>query len=170
MYKCNASLLPKYRGAAPIQWSVINGDEYSGVTTMFMGEGLDTGRYFYFRSQLSLIKKETGGSLFDKLSVIGAELLVETLVELKNGTVKRIPQDESQATQVTVFDKSFGKIDFNKSATDIERLIRGLNPWPSAFTSLNGKTLKLWDADVTECNENVPVGSNRFCRQRVICC
>ena len=154
----HASLLPKYRGAAPIQWSVINGDEYSGVTTMFMGEGLDTGDILLQKS-IKLDKKETGGSLFDKLSVIGAELLVETLVELKNGTVKRIPQDESQATQVTVFDKSFGKIDFNKSATDIERLIRGLNPWPSAFTSLNGKTLKLWDADVTECNENVPAGS-----------
>lgn len=124
---------------------------------MFMGEGLDTGDILLQKS-IKLDKKETGGSLFDKLSVIGAELLVETLVELKNGTVKRIPQDESQATQVTVFDKSFGKIDFNKSATDIERLIRGLNPWPSAFTSLNGKTLKLWDADVTECNENVPVG------------
>ena len=117
----HASLLPKYRGAAPIQWSVINGDEYSGVTTMFMGEGLDTGDILLQKS-IKLDKKETGGSLFDKLSVIGAELLVETLVELKNGTVKRIPQDESQATQVTVFDKSFGKIDFNKSATDIERL------------------------------------------------
>ena len=109
----HASLLPKYRGAAPIQWSVINGDEYSGVTTMFMGEGLDTGDILLQKS-IKLDKKETGGSLFDKLSVIGAELLVETLVELKNGTVKRIPQDESQATQVTVFDKSFGKIDFNK--------------------------------------------------------
>lgn len=155
----HASLLPKYRGAAPIQWSVINGDEYSGVTTMFMGEGLDTGDILLQKS-VKLDKKETGGSLFDKLSVIGAELLVETLDGLEKGTIKRIPQDESLATQVTVFDKSFGKIDFNKSATDIERLIRGLNPWPSAFTKLNGKTLKLWDADVlTYEDDSLPAGS-----------
>ena len=118
----HASLLPKYRGAAPIQWSVINGDEYSGVTTMFMGEGLDTGDILLQKS-IKLDKKETGGSLFDKLSVIGAELLVETLVELKNGTVKRIPQDESQATQVTVFDmtgKSVGEMTLSDAIFGIE--------------------------------------------------
>ena len=146
----HASLLPKYRGAAPIQWAVIDGCEYSGVTTMQMNEGLDTGDILLTK-KVKLAPKETGGSLFDRLSEVGAELLVDTLKEAEAGTLKPQAQDDSQSTYVKMINKSFGEIDFNEPAEKIERLIRGLNPWPSAFTHHNGKMLKLWDADV--CND-----------------
>ena len=146
----HASLLPKYRGAAPIQWAVINGDEVTGVTTMLMDEGIDTGDILMVR-EYKVEPKETGGSLFDKLEKIGAELLVETLDGLKSGSITPIPQGEN-FTHVGKLEKTTGVIDFNKSAVEIERLIRGLNPWPSAYTSFNGKTLKIWDADIDDCD------------------
>mgnify|MGYP000878425995 FL=1 len=143
----HASLLPKYRGASPIQWAVIDGCEYSGVTTMMMNEGIDTGDILLVE-KVKLDSKETGGSLFDKLSGVGAALLVKTLDELEKGTVKPVKQNETEATHVKMLDKSFGNIDFSMEAARIERLIRGLNPWPSAYTKMDGKTLKIWDADV----------------------
>ena len=145
----HASLLPKYRGASPIQWAVIDGCEYSGVTTMMMNEGIDTGDILLVE-KVKLDSKETGGSLFDKLSGVGADLLVKTLDELEKGTVKPVKQNETEATHVKMLDKSFGNIDFSMEAARIERLIRGLNPWPSAFTHFNGKLLKIWDADVCD--------------------
>lgn len=145
----HASLLPEYRGAAPIQWAVIDGKEETGVTTMLMDVGVDTGDML-MKSVRKLDAKETGGSLFDKLSEDGAKLLIETLKGLEAGTVTRTPQDHEKATHAKMLDKSTGKIDFSKDAREIECLIRGLNPWPSAFTSYNGKTLKIWDADVVE--------------------
>lgn len=145
----HASLLPKYRGSAPIQWAVIDGEKESGVTTMLMNEGIDTGDMLK-TTVISLDEKETGGSLFDKLAIAGADLLVETLVELESGTVTRTPQEEEKATHAKMLNKTMGLIDFTKSAVEIERLIRGLNPWPSAYTGLDGKTLKIWDADVVE--------------------
>ena len=145
----HASLLPKYRGSAPIQWAVIDGEKESGVTTMLMNEGIDTGDMLK-TTVISLDEKETGGSLFDKLAIAGADLLVETLVELENGTVTRTPQEEEKATHAKMLNKTMGLIDFTKSAVEIERLIRGLNPWPSAYTGLDGKTLKIWGADVVE--------------------
>ena len=146
----HASLLPKYRGAAPIQWAVINGDEITGVTTMLMDEGIDTGDILMVR-EYKVEPKETGGSLFDKLEKIGAELLVDTLLELQAGNITPVPQGEN-FTHVGKLEKTTGVIDFNKSAVEIERLIRGLNPWPSAYTSFNGKNLKIWDADVEKCD------------------
>ena len=143
----HASLLPKYRGASPIQWAVIDGCEYSGVTTMMMNEGIDTGDILLVE-KVKLDSKETGGSLFDKLSGVGAALLVKTLDELEKGTVKPVKQNETEATHVKMLDKSFGNIDFSMEAARIERLIRGLNPWPSAFTHIHGKMLKIWEADV----------------------
>ena len=150
----HASLLPKYRGAAPIQWAVINGDEESGVTTMYMGEGVDTGDMID-KKVVSLEAKETGGSLFDRLAVEGSELILQTLEKLENGTAVRIPQKEEEATHVGKITKELGQIDFRQSAKSIECLIRGLNPWPSAFTTLQGKTLKIWDAEVIneKCSE-----------------
>lgn len=145
----HASLLPKYRGAAPIQWAVIDGEEYSGVTTMYMAEGLDTGDMID-KKIIKLDEKETGGSLFDKLSIEGGELILETLEKLENNTVKRIPQNDDESTYAGKITKELGHIDFYKSATEIERLIRGLNPWPSAYTHLDGKVLKIWAADVLE--------------------
>lgn len=164
----HASLLPKYRGAAPIQWAVINGEKISGVTTMYMAEGLDTGDMI-LKEEVMLDEKETGGSLHDKLSVIGAALLVKTLNMLKEGTAVREKQDDSLKGQYAkMLDKHMGAIDFNEPAVKIERLIRGLNPWPSAYTKLNGKTCKFWLADVDSsdydgvCGEVVKVTKNDF--------
>jgi methionyl-tRNA formyltransferase len=144
----HASLLPKYRGAAPIQWAVINGDKVSGVTTMQMGVGLDDGDML-LKEEVELAEDETGGSLFDRLAIVGGKLCVETIEGLEAGTVKAVPQNEDEATHVGMIKKSMGEMDFEKSAVELERLIRGLNPWPSAFTKLNGKTLKVWKAAVS---------------------
>ncbi|MCR5144211.1 MAG: methionyl-tRNA formyltransferase [Lachnospiraceae bacterium] len=148
----HASLLPKYRGAAPIQWAVINGDEVSGVTTMQMGVGLDDGDIL-MKKEVKLADDETGGSLFDRLAIVGGELCVETIEALDAGEITPLPQDENQVTHVGMIKKNMGLIDFEKSAVEIERLIRGLNPWPSAFTKLNGKTLKVWKAMVLDSKE-----------------
>ena len=152
----HASLLPKYRGAAPIQWAVIDGEKETGVTTMYMNEGLDTGDIID-KVVVPIDKKETGGSLFDKLAIEGGKLILKTLIELENGTAVRTPQDDSKSNYAGMINKQLGKIDFNKSANEIERLIRGLNPWPSAYTKMDGKTLKIWDADVDDSeNDSVP--------------
>ena len=145
----HASLLPKYRGAAPIQQAVIDGEKESGVTIMQMGVGLDTGDMIS-QAVVPLAEDETGGSLFDRLSDVGAQLLVKTLEGLEAGTITPVKQDDSESTYVKMLHKSFGKMDFNKSAAELERLIRGLNPWPSAFTYIDGKMLKIWDADVVD--------------------
>ena len=150
----HASLLPKYRGAAPIQWAVINGEEETGVTIMQMDEGLDTGDMLKV-VKVKLDKDETGGSLFDKLAVLGAGALVDTLAELTEGNVTPVAQ-EGESNYAGKLDKNLGLLDFNKPATELERLIRGLNPWPSAYTSLAGKTLKIWKADITDCMDKKP--------------
>ena len=142
----HASLLPKYRGAAPIQWAVIDGEEYSGVTTMQMDVGVDTGDMLMVE-KYKLAEDETGGSLFERLAVLGAKLLVKTLDGLEKGTIIPVKQGEG-ATHAAKLDKQTGLIDFAKSAVEIERLSRGLNPWPSAYTGLNGKTIKIWRASV----------------------
>ncbi len=143
----HGSLLPKYRGAAPIQWAVINGEKVSGNTTMLMGPGLDDGDML-LKSEVVLAENETGGSLFDKLAIDGGKLAVKTIEALDRGEITPEPQDESQATHVGMIKKEMGLIDWGKPAVEIERLIRGLNPWPSAFTFLGGKSLKLWKAKV----------------------
>lgn len=145
----HASLLPRYRGAAPIQWAVINGDEVTGVTTMLMNEGLDTGDIL-LKKEVGVDEKETGGSLFEKLSSIGAELMLETLSGLEKGEIIPVPQNQAEATKVGLLRKSMGELDFGKSATEIERLIRGLDPWPGAFTFFKGKKISLWKAEVIE--------------------
>lgn len=154
----HASLLPKYRGAAPIQWAVIEGEKVSGVTTMRMDEGLDTGDMI-MKEEVVLDPKETGGSLFEKLSRIGAALCVKTLAAIEAGTAVYTPQDHSQATKVGLIHKQFGLIDWKKPAREIECLIRGLNPWPSAYTKLHGKTLKIWDADVADGDSQKEAGA-----------
>ena len=143
----HASLLPKYRGAAPIQWAVIDGEKESGVTIMQMDEGLDTGDMLA-KAIVPLDEKETGGSLFDKLSKAGGRLCVETLAKLEKGEIIPEKQGESPTAYASMLDKKMGNIDWNKSAVVIERLVRGLNPWPSAYTHLDGKTLKIWACDV----------------------
>ena len=145
----HASLLPKYRGSAPIQWAVIDGEKETGVTTMFMNEGLDTGDMLE-KAAVPLDEKETGGSLHDKLSALGGNLILSTLKGLEAGTLKGTPQTDEGTCYAKMLKKSLGDIDWTMDAAAIERLIRGLNPWPSAYTSLHGKTLKIWDADVLD--------------------
>lgn len=150
----HASLLPKYRGAAPIQWAVIDGEETSGVTIMQMDEGLDTGDML-LKGEIALDPQETGGSLFDRLSALGARLLVEALAQIEAGTIAREKQpQESPTPYAAQITKAQGEIRWEDPAVKIERLIRGLNPWPSAYTRLGGKTLKLWKAQALPQEEN----------------
>ena len=142
----HASLLPSYRGAAPIQWAVIRGEKISGVTTMQMDEGLDTGDMLE-KTEMILDEKETGGSLHDKLAEAGAKLCVHTLDKLVQGDLTPQKQGESPTEYARMLDKKLGDINWEQSAVEIERLIRGLNPWPSAYTDWNGKTMKIWEAD-----------------------
>lgn len=153
----HASLLPAYRGAAPIQWAVINGEEKTGVTIQQMAKGLDTGDMLLKR-EVVIDAKETGASLFDKLMEVGAQLVVEVLPMIENGEIVPEKQEEEKATYVGRLTKAMGLIDFTKDAVVIERLIRGLNSWPSAYTTVNGKTLKIWEADVVSGKEGAKPG------------
>ncbi len=145
----HASLLPKYRGAAPIQWAIINGESISGVTTMQMDEGLDTGDMLE-KVEVPLGEKITGGELHDLLAEAGAKLCVQTLEKLEKGELKPEKQGETPTAYARMLDKKLGNIDWTRPAVEIERLIRGLNPWPSAYTIWNEKTMKIWDADVVD--------------------
>ena len=148
----HGSLLPKYRGAAPIQWAVIDGERESGVTIMQMDEGLDTGDML-LKGSVVLDEKETSGSLFDKLSALGASLCVEALEKLEKGELRPEKQGESPTEYARMLTKEMGELDFSRDAVTLERLIRGFNPWPSAYTRLGDKTLKIWAADVCEKQE-----------------
>lgn len=138
----HGSLLPKYRGAAPIQWAVINGEKTAGVTTMYMGEGMDTGDML-LKAETEVGEDETAGELFDRLMVLGAELLDETLNALQAGTLTRTPQNEAEATHAPMLSKELSKLDFTRPAEELHNLIRGLNPWPCAVATLHGKRMKL---------------------------
>lgn len=149
-YACiniHASLLPKYRGAAPIQRVIIDGEKETGVTTMRMDVGLDTGDMM-LKEAVTIDEKETGESLHDKLSAVGSSLIVKTLDLLEKDEITYEKQDDSLSCYAKMLNKELGHIDWNKSAVEIGRLIRGLNSWPSAYTSFQGKNLKLWEADV----------------------
>lgn len=143
----HASLLPAYRGAAPIQWVIINGEERTGVTIQQMAKGIDTGDML-LKKEVIIDKKETGASLHDKLMAAGAELIVEVLPKIEKGEIVPEKQDDSLSCYAKKLTKSMGLIDWNQDAVSIERLIRGLNSWPSAYTMYKGKTLKIWEADV----------------------
>lgn len=145
----HASLLPKLRGAAPIQWSVIQGDKESGVTIMQMQEGLDTGDILLVE-KCALAPKETGGSLFEKLEKFGGPMVLKVLAMAEKGELNPVPQVEEEHTYAKMLSKATGRLDFTKTAKELERLIRGLNPWPSAYCYLAGKMLKIWEADVIE--------------------
>ena len=145
----HASLLPKYRGAAPIQWAVINGEKESGVTIMQMNEGLDTGDML-MKAHVLIDEEETGDSLQDKLALLGADLCVEALSAIEKGKISPVQQSETDTFYAKMLTKQLGHIDFSDSAIKIERLIRGLNSWPSAYTIYNGKNLKIWKARVID--------------------
>lgn len=148
----HASLLPKLRGAAPIQWAVIDGDKESGVTIMQMDEGLDTGDMLLTETY-RLAPDETGGSLFERLAKLGGPMILKVLKQAEEGTLHPVPQDEEKHTYAKMLSKATGEIDFSKTAVEIERLIRGLNPWPSAYCFVNGKMLKIWAAEVIDSKE-----------------
>ncbi len=145
----HVSLLPKYRGAAPINWVIINGEEKTGVTTMYMDEGLDTGDII-LQNEFLLDNEITAGELHDVMTVKGGELLIETLDLIKKGTAPRIKQDDEKSSYAPMMNKSLGNLDFSKGAKEIHDLVRGVNPWPSAYTTYEGKTMKVWKTKVLD--------------------
>ena len=148
----HGSLLPKYRGAAPIQWAVLNGDKITGVTTIYMDEGMDTGDMI-LKEETQIGENETTGELWDRLSIIGAKLLVKTLKEIENGTAKREKQGKDFTT-APMLKKEMAKIDWeNQNAIQIKNLVRGLNPIMGAYTFLNGKKIKFWKVEIADKNE-----------------
>ena len=145
----HGSLLPQYRGAAPIQQSVLDGEKVTGVTTMLMDVGLDTGDIL-LKAETEIGENETAGELFDRLAVLGGELIVETLDKLKKGEITPQKQDESLATHTSKISKELCPIDFNKSAFEVHNKVRGLNPWPVAVTEIAGKTVKVYSSRVSD--------------------
>ncbi len=155
----HGSLLPKYRGAAPIQWAVLNGDKETGITTMYMDVGMDTGDMI-LKEKVTIGDDETTGELWDRLSKIGGKLLVKTLKEIENGTVKRIKQDDDFSL-APMLDKSIAEIDWkNKKAIEIKNLVRGLNPIMGAYSFLNGKKIKFWKVDIVN-NNDINIEENK---------
>ena len=148
----HGSLLPKYRGAAPIQWAVINGDKTTGITTMYMDIGMDTGDMI-LKEEVEIGENETTGELWERLSKIGGQLLVKTLEQIKDGTAPRIPQNDD-FSMAPMLDKEMSRIDWNnKTAIEIKNLVRGLNPIMGTYSYLNGKKIKFWKVDVLK-NDN----------------
>ncbi|GIW46467.1 MAG: methionyl-tRNA formyltransferase [Deltaproteobacteria bacterium] len=145
----HASLLPKYRGAAPINWAIIRGEKVTGITTMKMDEGMDTGDILLQR-EVPIEDEDTAETLSHKLSLTGAEVLIETLNLLKEGKLKPIPQNHSQATYAPMLKKEDGEIDWGKTAEEIRNLVRGTLPWPGAYTFLDNKILKVYKVRVVE--------------------
>ena len=161
----HGSILPQYRGAAPIQWSIINGEEFGGVTTMYMAKGLDSGDMI-LKAKEKIKPDDTYGSLYDRLSVIGADLLIKTLDLIENGEVKRIPQHDDEATFAPMIKPELEHINWNGKNTDIVNLIKGLNPQPVAYTMLNDEKLKIWFAETIDGDYNGEPGTIVDVRKR----
>ncbi len=154
----HGSLLPKYRGAAPIQWAVLNGDRKTGVTTMYLASRMDAGDIIH-TAETEIGEFETSGELYERLKIMGAELLIQTVSEIEAGTAPRIPQVEEEATYVTMLDKSLSPIDFSKSARDVIKWIYGLQPWPAATADLGGTVVKVYSAAYTETRTSAVPGT-----------
>ncbi len=154
----HGSLLPKYRGSAPIQWAVLNGDKVTGVTTMHLASEMDTGDIIY-TAETEIGEYETSGELFDRLMVIGADLLVKTLRDIENGTAPRTPQNHSEASYVKMLDKSYSPIDWSKNARGVIKWIYGLQPWPTATAELDGNVYKIFAAEYTTTHTDKSPGS-----------
>ena len=154
----HASLLPRWRGAAPMQWAIITGDTMTGVTTMQMNAGLDTGDML-LKKKVAIAPDETDESLHDKLAPIGADLLIETLAGLEAGTIRPKKQDEKESTYASLLTKELGAIDYTWEAARIERYIRALSRWPGVYGQFRGKTLKVWKADVVDSDSGYEPGT-----------
>lgn len=161
----HGSILPKYRGAAPIQWAILNGDKKTGVTTMYMDVGMDTGDMI-LKKEVEIGEDETTGELWDRLKIEGGKLLVETLKQIENGTAPREKQGDDY-TMAPMLSKEMAKIDWNKSVKEIKNLVRGLNPIMGAYTFLNGKKIKFWKVDVAKENE-IYMGNMDFVRNGTV--
>ena len=154
----HASLLPKYRGAAPIQWSIANGESVTGVTTMQMDKGLDTGDML-LKTEVEITEAETGETLHDKLAIAGAEVLLETLAKIEDGTIVRTPQDDSLSCYAPMLNKQTSKIDFTKSPKEIVNLIRAMNPYPAAHTQYNEQRMRIFCAKACEDHTDAECGA-----------
>ena len=154
----HASLLPAYRGPAPIQWAIINGETETGVTSMLMEKGLDTGEIL-LSEKIPVRADDTAGTLHDRLSEVGARVLVNTIEAIKSGTVRPMPQNHALATYAPMLTKKDGRIDWTRPAEDIERFIRGMTPWPGAFTFMGEKRFKIFRGAVCPATENRPPGT-----------
>lgn len=145
----HASLLPKYRGAAPINWAIINGEKETGITIMEIDEGLDTGDMLHYK-KIPIMEEDDSESIHDKLSIMGGDLIVETIEGLKDGSVVKLPQDDSLSTYAPMLSKNTGKVDWNNSGIKIKNLVRGLKPWPSAYMVYKGENVKIHKVKVVE--------------------
>ncbi|ABY93041.1 methionyl-tRNA formyltransferase [Thermoanaerobacter sp. X514] len=154
----HASLLPKYRGAAPINWAIINGEKETGITTMLMDKGLDTGDMLIKKS-IPILEEDDAETLHDKLSRLGAEVLIETLKGLEKGSLTPVKQREEEASYSPILTKEMGHIDWNKTAEEIRNLIRGMKPWPGCYTFYGDKMLKIWKGEIVEYNGNEENGT-----------
>ncbi len=154
----HASLLPKYRGAAPIQWAIINGEKETGVTTMWMDVGMDTGDML-MSSRVTIEPDDTAAALHDRLAITGAQLLIETINRLKDGALKPVSQNPDHATYAPMLKKEDGRIDWAKSASELDCFVRGMSPWPGAFTTVSGKTLKIYKVKVVSGHAEAPPGA-----------
>lgn len=154
----HGSILPEYRGAAPIQWSVLDGKEFAGVTSMQMNEGLDTGDILLVE-KTKILSDETSGDLYERLTVLGADVLIKTLIAVEKGELTPVKQDDSKSSYAKMLDKSLSKIDWNLSASEVHNKIRGLDPWPVALTVFEGKNLKLFRSRVLDGEYNKPCGT-----------
>lgn len=148
----HASLLPKYRGSSPIQWSIINGDEKTGITIMKTVKAVDAGDVL-LEKETEIGKKETAGELFDRLAILGGEAIVEAISLVESGKTTFTPQDESKVTHCSMINKGDGLVDFSKSAKEIDCFVRGMTPWPSAYTHIGEKTLKIFDVEKVELSD-----------------
>lgn len=164
VYGCinvHGSLLPAYRGAAPINWAVIKGEKKTGITTMYTDVGIDTGDML-LKKELEIGPDMTVGELHDKMSVLGAEVLLETLTALKNGTLQRIPQEDSESSYAPMMNKELGHIDWNKSALEIHNLVRGTDPWPGAYTFLLGNRMRVWKTSLVPEKSNAKINNGKI--------
>lgn len=164
VYGCinvHGSLLPAYRGAAPINWAVIKGEKKTGITTMYTDVGVDTGDML-LKKELEIGSDMTVGELHDKMSVLGAEVLMETLTALINGTLQRIPQEDSQSSYAPMMNKELGHIDWNKSALEIHNLVRGTDPWPGAYTFLLGNRMRVWKTSLVPGKSDTEIDNGKI--------
>ena len=165
----HGSLLPKYRGAAPIQRAIIDGEKQTGVTIMHMAEGLDTGDII-LKETYNIGENQTSGELFEALAKVGAKTLVKTLEQIKNGTATREVQNDELSTYAHMLNKEMAEIDFSKNADVIHNSIRGLNPWPTAFTSYEGKKLKVFKSEIVEIENSFPAGTVIDEKKMIVSC